>query len=136
MTSSCDAWWGVNDKMAFKPVSRASDFFKLPFEYYWSLNKVISNLNPEQLYKNCYVEGGFNLTSSDDFVVTKAVTKAVTTVISSLYKGQSRNNASNGKICSISGNSHQKVKINHMCPKRNESSFYTAVCHPPSSTSM
>ena len=120
ITTACDAWWGMNDKMAFGPISRATDFFLLPYQYYVSLKKIIDNFNPEQLYRNSYEEKGLNLLTTSQYIVTKAVTVAT-------EKGL--NHATNWKNCTITGNSFHR--FSKKCPKGTHVSSdtsYTAEC--------
>ena len=121
VTTKCDSWWGINDKIAFGPSSRASIFFRTPFEYYMSFNSVVENYNPEQLYMNAYLNSGFKLNVSDDFVVTKANTAIIRNMRPEKY--------SNGtKKCRVSGNPFQKWS--KMCPPRGVSRTlkYSAQC--------
>ena len=142
VTTECDAWWGMNDKMAFGPGSRASDFFLSPFEYYLSFKKHVKNFNPERLYLNSYEDEGFTLASSPDFIVTKAVT-----TIKRERELASERPVINGDggdglqlqqqqqqqpvLCSVKGNSFQKWT--RKCPPSHEISSntsYSAACHP------
>jgi hypothetical protein len=126
VTTACDAWWGINDKIAFGPSSLASDFFLLPFQYYLGFREVIDNFNPEQLYMHTYQEKGFNLTSTADFVVTKAVTsvKEENTVP---QKYDNDIDAQKKKlVCDVRANPFQKYA--KKCPKLIRPS-YVAPCH-------
>ena len=78
VTSKCDQWKGINDKMAFAPSSRASNFFNVPYEEYLTFDVSplnITALNAEQFYNIAYKKHGFRLVSSDAIVVTKAATR-------------------------------------------------------------
>ena len=141
VTTECDAWWGVNDKMAFGPSPRASDFFLAPFEYYLSLQKLIDNLNPEQLYKKSYEDKGFTLVSTPEFIVTKAVTtiKREKKSASEHPAGDSDSKQQQQQpvLCSVKGNSFQKWA--KKCPPSREISSntsYSALCYPPQKKKM
>lgn len=120
VTTACDAWRGMNDKMAFGPSLRAKDFFILPYQYYLSFEKVIENFNSEQLYKKCYVKNGFNITATDDYVVTKAIT---------IKHSEQSLNVSGPWNCTVTGNPFLKWSVN--CPKEGLSGAppYIAECH-------
>ena len=106
VTSRCDQWHGINDKMAFAPSSRAVEFFNIPYDEYLTFDNDIhktEHLNAEQLYKIAYERHGFNLTSTDSLAVTKAVTD---------FKPVSNRGSWN---CTVSGNAYQHV-ITKNCP--------------------
>lgn len=127
VTTACDAWRGMNDKMAFGPSSRAKEFFLFPFQCYKYQKDIIDRFNSEQLYKNCYEKHGFTVIASDDFVVTKAVT-----TIEKEYL-----NTTHAHItCTITGNPFQKWTTN--CPPEGVSlaSSYSAYCHATTESSL
>jgi hypothetical protein len=77
VTSKCDAWRGINDKIAFAPSTRLSDFFMIPYrEYLVFDNKFhkVQKLNAETFYRIAYNKNGFNLRSTESLVATKAMT--------------------------------------------------------------
>ena len=115
VTTACDSWRGINDKMAFGPSSRSTDFFRLPFLQYTSMTCLIpgltNTLSSEPFYKQVYGENGFNLVASNDFVVTKAIAVAAK---------QSKIGDSDKRYCSITGNPFQAYS--KQCPPNGVSS--------------
>ena len=126
VTTGCDSWGGINDKMAFGP-SRSSDFFLSPYEYYKSLNEVVPNLNPEKVYQHCYTASGYNLSTTNDYSVTKA---AVRILRNHSHQGSSK------KMCSVGGKPFFPVKINLVCLQEctNVNLSYDGGCNQPSYT--
>lgn len=120
VTTECDSWWGINDKIAFGPSSHASVFFSAPFKYYMNMKKVVDNFNPEQLYMNSYVENGLKLQSTSEYVVTKA----------HVLRKSGQGSALSKIDCSVTPKPYQKWA--KKCPQGgvDNSTSYSAVCHP------
>ena len=108
VTSKCDQWRGINDKIAFAPGAHASKFFNSPYSEYVNFTVRHSTqyvgLNPEQLYKVAYAKRGFVLLSTKSLVVTKTVMslKNVTEL-------------GNAKNCTVTANPF-KIGISINCP--------------------
>ena len=119
VTSSCDQWYGINDKIAFAPSTKASDFFNVPYEEYLKFDNSkynVEKLNAEQLYKISYNNHGFALRSTPMLVVTKVVTKLKDDSLSS-----------ESKNCTILGNPFQ-LKYTKNCPRHPRGVGYEAPC--------
>lgn len=144
VTTACDAWRGINDKIAFGPSSRAKEFFLLPFKFYLTLSKVVQSFNPEQLYRKVYSEHKFKLIASHQYVVTKAVvkelkqngpTKEAKAAAQSVMSNYNQPFAEESvmlekKMCEIKGNPFKPYSAN--CPINgvSEDVSYRAVCYP------
>lgn len=111
VTSTCDAWAGVNDKVAFLPSSYAHDFFHLPYEKYLSFDADIPQLNPEQFYKHVYQERGFPLRNISTMYVAKAITRRIplmTGVGSDVEISKKKKESNkNSKFCDVFANVHK-----------------------------
>ena len=123
VTTACDAWRGINDKMAFGPRSLAMDFFMRPFECYVSMDKVFVKLNTEILEHQCYLKHGLKMVTTDDYLVTK---KSLTIV----EKKKEHDDGDGDTICMVKGLPFQNDS--RYCPKTNMSNIapsYTVKCH-------
>ena len=118
VTSKCDAWRGINDKLAFASSTRASDFFNIPYQEYLIFDYKkhrVQKLNAETFYKIAYKKHGFKLISTDSLVATKAMT----------FFNPSSTGANN---CSVIGNPFD-LSLSKSCPKENLLNLsYSAVC--------
>lgn len=126
VTSTCDAWHGINDKMAFIPSNKAKDYFLLPYRTYLTFNvsdvPVVEDwpyLNSEQFFKFAY-NNSIRMKASDALVVTKAVTSRARS-----SKGLSDSRHS----CRVKGNPFQKYSN---CPGflSMANISYTTTCYP------
>jgi hypothetical protein len=121
VTSTCDAWAGINDKVAFLPSSKAQQFFHSPYEKYLTFDAKIPALNPEKYYNYVYSELGYPLQSVSSLYVSKAVTQLIppgeevaSTWVSRIRRfmniSKSRgdhHHASGGAFCRVSSNAHK-----------------------------
>ena len=127
VTSRCDQWHGINDKIAFAPGSLASDFFNAPYHEYIDFDRTLYNglwLNAEQLYKLAYKKRGFDLQSTNALVVTKTVTRIKST-------GGMTDNVSGELLsgnCTVVANPFRHRSTRH-CPMLNlDKLSYDAFC--------
>lgn len=79
VSAACDAWAGMNDKVAFLPSSISTQFFQLPYSTYVTFNASINALNPEKFYSYAY-SSGISMESDPDLFVAKAVTQLLPTL--------------------------------------------------------
>lgn len=101
VTSECDKWRGMNDKVAILPASLAHDYFTLPSSNYDDFNETIEALNPETYYNYTYSSYGLPLGNVDSFSVTKAVTRRVPTNITHCYVGGNPHHPHASNSCSF-----------------------------------
>jgi hypothetical protein len=123
VTSQCDAWRGINDKLAFVPSLRASDFFNIPYQEYLTFdnkNHHIQKLNAETMYKIAYLKNGFILRSTDALVATKAMT--------TLKTEKTSPPAADGNNCTVIGNPFV-LSLSKLCPTESlDRLSYSAAC--------
>ena len=124
VTSDCDTYRGINDRMAFGPASVAKSYFDAPSEYYSEFNRSnVQRYNTEQLYKDAIEAHGMTIEATDQFFLSKAVTK-----VDSRWWSKGRRQE---KVCNVAVNPFQvDAPGNELCPKNvgNEISYMT-VCY-------
>jgi hypothetical protein len=112
ITSSCDAWAGINDKVAFLPSSKSHVFFHLPYYTYLTFDAQIPALNPEKYYNYVYSNCGLTLQSVSSLYVAKAVTALqVPTYEQKIVNKDNYNSLSDSKdqayYCRVTSNVHK-----------------------------
>ena len=120
VTSKCDQWRGINDKIAFAPSVRSSEFFNIPYKEYLLFDNTkykVEKLNAERLYKIAYLKHRFNLRNTKAIVATKAMTNA---------KGD--DNTGKYHNCTVSGNPF-RLDLSANCPRHGlDRLSYVAFC--------
>lgn len=120
VTSTCDAWAGMNDKVAFLPSTKSKDFFHLPYEKYHTFHAEIPALNPEKYYHHVYSSVRFPMSSVSSLYVAKAITQILPEPEDKLlnnwrqtfnFKGGRNNNnnfkTNNYSLCQVISNVHK-----------------------------
>lgn len=119
VTAACDAWAGMNDKVAFLPSVVANQFFHVPYERYLTFNAKIPALNPEKYYQYVYSDTGFQLQSEPSLYVAKAVTNLIPAkpvASSGIFQhlsgsrrlfSSTRSSQSEAFLCQVSSNAHK-----------------------------
>ena len=120
VTATCDAWAGMNDKVAFLPSIQSQAFFHLPYETYLNFNAKISALNPEKYYHYVYSSHGLQLTSISSLYVAKAITQqlpedttlmekwsAKTQPYMSLFNFKKIHKKYKPSLCQVTSNAHK-----------------------------
>ena len=105
VTARCDAWGGINDKVAFIPSSLYRDFFLLPYEKYLKFNAHLPQLNPEKYYQYAYSTSRIKMTSLNSLYVAKAVTRIKPG--QHFSKGSVSLNDDDSRICHVTSNPHK-----------------------------
>lgn len=117
VTTACDSWGGINDKVAIASTARAKDLFMQPYRRYTIFKRYHFAFNAERLYKMAYNRSKFDLKATGHLVVTKAITR--------------RQSINSSNTCIVEGNPFQMVTT--MCPPQDKnrsrpSATYTAPC--------
>ena len=121
VTSKCDAWRGINDKIGFASSDRARDFFLKPYQEYLIFDNKhfgVHKLNAETFYRLIYIKHGFNLHSTHALLATKAKTSFV---------GVDPMTPGRGENCTVIANPFMAMST--LCPQRSmEELSYRSTC--------